>query len=52
MIDGSLVCVYIYIYNIMFTFITIKFVLFSYCTQEWEGNGNLSSLMLVSAPHK
>ena len=46
---------YIHIYrdicicNIMF-FITNKLALFRYCTQEWGGSGDLSSLSLVRAP--
>ena len=31
--------------------ITNKLALFRYCTQEWGGSGDLSSLSLVRAPH-
>ena len=47
---------HIYIYidicicNIMF-YITNKLALFRYCTQEWGGSGDLSSLSLVRALH-
>ena len=46
------ICIYIdiCICNIMF-FITNKLALFRYCTQEWEGSNDLSSLSLVRAPH-